>query len=80
VDYVSVDMRRAERVNRQVDEVYTSPGARRSAETWETFDQPLGEDGERMRQGFRFHLTDSDGHVHFVIARSKLPEDVDLDP
>ncbi len=43
-------------------------------DTWEPFDQGLGEDAERMRQGFRYHLTDNTGVVHHFIAQSSIPE------
>lgn len=41
---------------------------------WEPFDQPLGEDAERMRQGYRYHLTDRTGRVHHLIAGDPIPE------
>jgi len=34
--------------------------------SWEPFDQLLGDDAERMRQGYRYHRTDITGHVHHL--------------
>lgn len=49
-------------------------------ETWEPFDQALGDDADRMRQGYRYHLTDSDRVVHHLMAGDSIPEgDWDLD-
>lgn len=42
--------------------------------TWAPFDQDLGADGERMRQGYRCHRTDRAGVVHHLIAGDRLPE------
>lgn len=42
--------------------------------TWEPFDQALGEDAGRMRQGYRYHLTDCAGIVHHLIAGDSIPE------
>ena len=48
--------------------------------TWELFDQDLGVDAERMRQGYRYHLTDRAGTVHHMMAGDPIPEgDWDLD-
>jgi hypothetical protein len=48
--------------------------------TWEPFDQHLGEDAERMRQGYRYHLTDRSGVVHHLMAGDPIPDgDWDLD-
>lgn len=48
--------------------------------TWEPFDQDLGEDAERMRQGYRYHLTDKAGVVHHLMVRDPLPDgDWDLE-
>lgn len=43
-------------------------------DTWEPFDQALGEDAEWMRQGYRYHVTDRAGVVHHLIAGSPIPE------
>lgn len=43
-------------------------------DTWEPFNQALGEDAERMRQGYRYHLTDRAGVVRHVIAQRPIPE------
>jgi hypothetical protein len=49
-------------------------------ETWEAFDQDLGEAADRMRQGYRYHLTDVRGVVHHLIAGDPIPDgDWDLD-
>jgi hypothetical protein len=42
--------------------------------TWERFDQALGEDAERMRQGYRYHLTDRSRRVHHLAAGDPAPE------
>lgn len=42
--------------------------------TWEAFDQPLGEDAEWMRQGYRYHLTGRAGRVHHLMADDPVPE------
>lgn len=48
--------------------------------TWEPFDEPLGEDAERMRQGYRYHVTRRAGRVHHLMAGDRIPEgDWDLD-
>lgn len=43
-------------------------------DTQEPFNQPLGQDAERMRQGYRYHLTASDRTVHHVMAGDRIPE------
>lgn len=51
------------------------------AQTWEPFDQDLGADAERMRQGYRYHLTDRAGVVHHLMAGAPIPDgDWDLEP
>lgn len=42
--------------------------------TWEQFDQALGEAAQRMRQGYRYHLTDRAGVAHHLIAGDRVPE------
>ncbi|MCX7621327.1 MAG: hypothetical protein N2037_10850 [Acidimicrobiales bacterium] len=42
--------------------------------TWEPFEQSLGDDETRMRQGYRYHRTDQAGVVHHLIADQPLPE------
>lgn len=42
--------------------------------TWEPFDQPLGDDAERMRQGYRYHLTRASGRVEHFMAGDPIPE------
>jgi hypothetical protein len=42
--------------------------------SWEPFDQALGEDAERMRQGYRYHRTDRNGVVHHLTAGDPIPE------
>ncbi len=49
-------------------------------ETWQRFDQPLGEDAGWMHQGYRYHLTDRSGVVHHLMAGDPIPDgDWDLD-
>jgi hypothetical protein len=48
--------------------------------TWERFDQDLGGDADRMRQGYRYHLTDRSGVVQHLTKGEANPEgDWDLD-
>lgn len=42
-------------------------------DSWEEFDQDLGDDAERMRQGYRYHRT-RNGVVHHLTAGDPLPE------
>jgi hypothetical protein len=41
--------------------------------TWEPVDQDLGEDAERMRQGYRYHWTDEAGVAHYVMKDDPVP-------
>lgn len=41
--------------------------------TWEPFDQDLGEDAERMRQGYRYHRTDAAGVAHHLMKGVPIP-------
>lgn len=43
-------------------------------DTWEPVDQSLGEDAEKMRQGYRYHLTDRQGQVHHFVADAAISE------
>ena len=42
-------------------------------DSWEPFDQDLGDDAERMRQGYRYHRT-RHGVVHHLTAGDLLPD------
>jgi hypothetical protein len=41
--------------------------------TYEPFDQALGEDAERMHQGYLYHLSDRSGVVHHLMAGDPIP-------
>jgi hypothetical protein len=48
--------------------------------SWERFDQQLGDDAERMRQGYRYHLTERGGMVHHFMVSDPIPDgDWDLE-